>query len=198
MSKIIYQNATFLLSVAHISQLPPDEGVEVAIVGRSNSGKSSVLNQITKNKNLARVSKTPGRTEHINLFALDKTRRFADLPGFGYAKVPLKTKQKWQDLIGSYLETRESLQGIILVMDIRHPVTDADRQFLIFSQRCDLPIHILLNKADKLSFQVIKKTLLKVKDILLPSQPLISFQVFSAKTGLGIPELCEQLDAWFL
>ena len=111
MSKPNYQNAQFLLSVANLHQLPPDQGVEVGIIGRSNAGKSSVLNQLTQNKHLARVSKTPGRTQHINLFGIDDNRRIADLPGYGYAKVPSQMKAHWKEMLDSYLRTRESLKG---------------------------------------------------------------------------------------
>src|SRR5580698_7416711 len=124
MTKSHYQKAKFLLSVANLHQLPPDEGIEIAIVGRSNAGKSSVLNQLTQNKSLARVSKTPGRTQLINLFGLDASRRMADLPGYGFAKVPQAVKEQWQTLLDNYLRTRDSLRGLLLVMDIRHPLKD--------------------------------------------------------------------------
>lgn len=197
MTKPNYQNAEFLLSVANLYQLPPDEGLEVAIVGRSNAGKSSILNQLTKNKSLARTSKTPGRTQLINLFALDEKRRMADLPGYGFAKVPLAIKIEWQKLLDSYLRSRNSLRGLILVMDIRHPLKDFDRKFLIWSGQCDLPVHILLNKSDKLSFNEIKKTLRIVNDAVTPCQNSITVQIFSALTGVGVNELREKLDEWF-
>ncbi|HEX2549872.1 MAG TPA: ribosome biogenesis GTP-binding protein YihA/YsxC [Gammaproteobacteria bacterium] len=197
MTKINYHQAHFLLSVADLIQLPPDEGGEIAIVGRSNAGKSSVLNQLTHNKTLSRVSKTPGRTQHINLFALDTKHRIADLPGFGYAKVPNLTQEKWQTLVGLYLETRECLKGVILVMDIRHPLKDTDRQFISFANECNFPVHILLNKTDKLSFQQIKKTVQEVNKVVLPCEDFISLQTFSAKTGNGVKELCLKLDEWF-
>ncbi len=197
MNKINYHKAQFLLSVADLKQLPPDEGAEVAIVGRSNAGKSSVLNQLTHNKTLSRVSKTPGRTEHINLFTLTTKHRMADLPGFGYAKVPNLTQEKWRTLVGRYLETRECLRGVILVMDIRHPLKDTDQQFLAFANECHFPVHILLNKSDKLSFQQIKKTLHQVEKIILPSEDFISLQIFSAKSGVGVKELGSKLDEWF-
>jgi GTP-binding protein len=194
---INYQKINFLLSVANLNQLPPDEGMEVAIVGRSNAGKSSVLNQLTRNKNLARVSKTPGRTEHINLFELTDKHRISDLPGFGYAKVPIATQERWQALVGGYLHARQCLRGVILVMDIRHPLKDTDRKFLIFANQCNLPVHILLNKSDKLSINQIKKTLREVNEVILPSEDLVSLQIFSAKTGVGVKELCLKLDEWF-
>ena len=142
----VYHQAKFINSSPHLKHTPLDEGLEVAFAGRSNAGKSSILNQLTQNKGLARVSKTPGRTQHINLFGLDKDRRIADLPGYGYAKVPSAMKDHWVKLIDSYLRSRECLKGLILVMDIRHPLKDFDKQFLTWCNQCDLAVHILLNK----------------------------------------------------
>lgn len=198
MNKLNYQKAVFLLSVANLAQLPPDTGAEVAIVGRSNAGKSSVLNQLTQNKSLARVSKTPGRTQLINLFGLDEKNRLADLPGYGYAKVPPSMKQKWQVLLDSYLRSRECLQGLILVMDIRHPMRDFDRLMLEWSDQCDLPVHILLNKSDKLTQSAASKTLREVKQELQNYSNEITVQTFSAMKGKGVKELREQMDGWFL
>jgi GTP-binding protein len=192
-----YQKAYFLLSVAEVKQLPPDQGIEIAMVGRSNAGKSSVLNRITHSKNLARVSKTPGRTLMLNIFVLDEKRRLADLPGYGYAKVPLAAKKKWQKLVDTYIRTRESLKGLILVMDIRHPFKELDRQLLEFCDERDLPVHILLNKADKLSKGTVAKLLPDIKDILAAYQNTITFQVFSALKGTGIKELHALLDEWY-
>ncbi len=192
-----YQNATFLLSVAELKQLPPDQGIEVAIVGRSNAGKSSVLNQLTHNKSLARVSKTPGRTQHINLFGLDENRRIADLPGYGYAKVTLEVKMHWQKNLDAYLRKRECLRGLILVMDIRHPLKDFDQKLLIWSSACDLPVHILLNKADKLSANAAKKTLRDVEEAVTVYQNPITIQTFSALKAVGVKELHAVLDTWF-
>jgi GTP-binding protein len=197
MIKPKYENAKFMLSVANLSQLPPDQGIEVAIVGRSNAGKSSILNQLTHNKNLARVSKTPGRTQHINLFGLDKNRRLADLPGYGYANVPIALKQQWELLLDAYLRNRDSLQGLILVMDIRHPFKDFDKQLLIWSSQCQIPVHILLNKVDKITLQELKKTLRKVNDSVPIYPTVVTFQTFSALKGTGIKELREKLDEWF-
>jgi GTP-binding protein len=198
MNKPNYQKASFLLSVADLSQLPPDEGVEVAIIGRSNAGKSSVLNQLTQNKSLARVSKTPGRTQLINLFALDENRRLADLPGYGYAKVPPAMKRKWQALLDSYLRTRECLKGLILVMDIRHPLKEFDQMMLAWADDCDLPVHILLNKCDKLTQSAASKTLREVKEKLTQYTNKITAQAFSASKGKGVKELRVCLDEWFL
>jgi GTP-binding protein len=193
MTKLDYKKATFLLSAARLNQLPPDEGIEVAFVGRSNAGKSSVLNQLTNNKKLARVSKTPGRTQQINIFTLDETRRLIDLPGYGYAEV----KIKWQKTLDAYLQTRECLQGLILVMDIRHPLTEFDRHLLAWAEACELRVHILLNKSDKLAFNAIKKTLQVVQDFIATSTNTVTFQAFSALKSLGIKELRELMDQWY-
>lgn len=197
MTKPDYKAATFLLSAARLSQLPPDLGIEVAFVGRSNAGKSSVLNQLTQNNKLARVSKTPGRTQHINLFVLDKKRRLVDLPGYGYAKVPPEVKEQWQKTLDAYLQTRECLQGLVLVMDIRHPLTNFDRHLLMWANACNLSVHILLNKADKLSFSAIKKTMREIEEFTNTCNNLITYQPFSALKNVGAKELREQLDKWF-
>jgi GTP-binding protein len=192
-----YQKAYFLLSVADTKQLPPDQGAEVAFVGRSNAGKSSVLNCVTNNKSLARVSKTPGRTQHINIFVLDDARRLADLPGYGYAKAPLDAKNKWQKTVDRYLSTRKSLQGLVLVMDIRHPLQELDLQMLTYCAHYDLPVHILLNKADKLSKNEIAQTLRVVTEALTAYPNSVTFQVFSALKVVGIKQLLSVLNQWY-
>lgn len=191
-----YQKAYFLLSVADPKQLPKDEGVEVAIVGRSNAGKSSVINKLTQIKGLARVSKTPGRTQMINIFVLDEERRIADLPGYGFAKVPLAAKKSWQKTVDAYISKRESLKGLILVMDIRHPLKDLDWQLLAYCEHRQLPVHILLNKADKLSKGAALTTLQKIK-ATLKDVDLVSLQCFSALKGAGVKELRLVLDNWY-
>ncbi len=192
-----YQKAYFLLSAAEISQLPPDEGIEVAIVGRSNAGKSSVLNRITCNKGLARVSKTPGRTQLVNVFMLDDERRLIDLPGYGYAKVPLAAKLKWQKTVDEYINTRASLKGLILVMDIRHPLKELDVSMLDYCEYRQLPVHILLNKADKLSKSEAMKTFLQVKTALTKYTNSVTLQCFSALKITGLKELLVLLDQWY-
>jgi len=192
-----YQKATFLLSVANLTQLPPDEGTEIAFIGRSNAGKSSVINTLTHNKNLARVSKTPGRTQFINLFTLDKTKRLADLPGYGYARVPAEVREQWTDRMEAYFQERECLKGLILVMDIRHPLQEFDQNILEGSSQCELPVHILLNKADKLTPNQIRQTEQLVKKGLEPYGKLVSFQTFSALKKDGVKKLEHVLDQWF-
>jgi len=193
-----YQKAYFLLSAADVSQLPTDEGVEIAIVGRSNAGKSSVLNRITQNKSLARVSKTPGRTQLVNVFVIDDKRRLIDLPGYGFAKVPLSMKAKWQKLVDNYINTRASLAGLILVMDIRHPFKELDIKLLEYCEFRELPLHIILNKADKLSKNEIAKIKHMAKATLTKYRNSVTFQVFSALRGEGMKELLARMDDWFL
>ncbi len=197
MAKSNYHSAKFLLSVAKLTQLPPDEGIEVAIVGRSNAGKSSILNQLTQNKSLARVSKTPGRTQLINLFGFAETKRMADLPGYGYAKVPPAMKLQWQALLDNYLRSRDCLRGLILVMDIRHPLKPFDQHMLAWSNQCELPVHVLLNKSDKLSQSGISKALRETKKYLEQFETAMTVQTFSALKGRGVDELVKCMDAWF-
>ena len=192
-----YQKTTFLLRVANSKQLPADVGKEVAIVGISNAGKSSVLNRITNCKRTARVSKTPGRTQLINLFAVDDKRRIADLPGYGYAKVPPAMREHWQTLISAYLNERKSLCGMIMVMDIRHPLKPLDKMLLSFCQSLDIPVHIVLNKADKLSRGAALQTQNQVKVALTQLSKDATLQIFSAANGTGLPELHALLDEWF-
>ncbi len=194
---VSYQKAYFLLSVADVKQLPPDKGLEVAIVGRSNAGKSSVLNRLTQVKGLARVSKTPGRTQMINIFVLDEKRRIADLPGYGFAKAPPTAQKKWQQTVDAYLRTRKSLQGMVVVMDIRHPLTPLDLQLLSYAEHQKLPVHILLNKADKLSKNAALNTMYKVKAALRTYGNHISVQIFSVLKSIGVEELRKQLDEWY-
>jgi GTP-binding protein len=175
----------FLTSSWQTHQFPPDEGVEVAFAGRSNAGKSSALNAITGRKDLARTSKTPGRTQLINFFSLNERQRLADLPGYGYAKVPEKMRLHWRQLMERYVETRASLGGIVLVMDSRHPLTDFDRQMLEWTGAQDLPTHLLLTKADKLSRGESAGTLKKVKAAVGEG---VSAQLFSAVAKTGVDE----------
>lgn len=197
MKKSPYHQAKFLLSAVDVKQLPPDQGLEVALVGRSNAGKSSVLNCLTQNKSLARVSKTPGRTQAINIFTLDDTRRIMDLPGYGFAKVPLAAKRKWEKTIDTYIEKRTCLQGLVLIMDIRHPFKPLDYELLTYCDYRSLPVHLVLNKADKLSQQAVNKTLQETKRVLTAFSNSVTFQVFSALKGKGTEELQHLLDQWY-
>lgn len=175
----------FLTSSWQPHQFPPDAGVEVAFAGRSNAGKSSALNAITGRKDLARTSKTPGRTQLINFFALNERQRLADLPGYGFAKVPEKMRDHWRELMERYVETRASLGGIVLVMDSRHPLTEFDCQMLEWAGAQNLPTHLLLTKADKLSRSESMSTLKKVRASVGDAA---TAQLFSAVAKTGVDE----------
>ena len=197
MTEIIHYNkATYLTSAADLGQLPPDNGYEVAFVGRSNSGKSSSLNTITNIKGLARTSKTPGRTQMINFFALDDQRRLVDLPGYGYAKAPRAVQERWERATHEYLETRQCLRGLILLMDIRHPLKDLDQKIIAWTASCGVPLHILLTKSDKLKFGAAKKTLLTVAAELAPYGDAVTLQLFSSLDKRGVDDVKRQLSLW--
>lgn len=176
-------------------QLPADHGVEIAIVGGSNCGKSSVINAISANSKLARVSKTPGRTRQINFFALDDTRRLVDLPGYGYAKVSGAMRKHWQSTINRYFRERRALAGLLLVMDIRHPMKPGDRLMLDWAQQVKLPTHVLLNKADKLSRN--KRMAALGAFTSQNHDALLSAQLFSTLKNIGIEEARAVIDDWF-
>lgn len=192
-----YSKAVFLKSAAKVTHLPEDCGYEVAFAGRSNAGKSSALNCLTGIKGLARTSKTPGRTQLINLFSLDEERRLVDLPGYGYAKVALQVKMEWQKHLAHYLEVRQSLKGLVLLMDVRHPLKDLDQMMIDWALNRELPVHILLTKSDKLSRSEVKNTLLKVRRHYELAEHLISVQSFSSLKKEGVDELIALLNQWF-
>lgn len=193
----LYCQARFLTSAAKLKQAPDDDGIEVAFAGRSNAGKSSAINALCQQKSLARTSKTPGRTQLLNFFRLDDKRRLVDLPGYGFAKVRQSIKAQWQGALADYLEQRESLRGLILLMDIRHPLKEFDCQMLEWNAHHNLPTHILLTKADKLKRGAASATLLQVKRELGPLGDLVSVQLFSALKRQGIEEAYQVLDHWF-
>ncbi|MES9853671.1 MAG: ribosome biogenesis GTP-binding protein YihA/YsxC [Candidatus Thiodiazotropha sp. L084R] len=191
-----YHQAHFLKSAAKLSQSPTDSGYEVAFAGRSNAGKSSALNTLCSQKSLARTSKTPGRTQLLNFFSLDEERRLVDLPGYGYAKVAESVKKQWQQSLADYIENRQCLRGLVLLMDIRHPLTPFDLQMLQWNTHHGLPTHVLLTKADKLKSGAAKNVQLKVERSL-NDHPEITVQRFSSLKKQGI-ETCHQvLDIWF-
>lgn len=190
-----YNIARFDKSVPSPRQAPADSGSEVAFAGRSNAGKSSALNAITCQKALARTSKTPGRTQHLVFFNLDEQRRLVDLPGYGFAKVPDQVKREWGDAMASYLQQRQSLQGLILLMDIRHPLMPYDLQMLEWCVHADMPVHILLTKADKLKRGAAQNILLKIQRELA-GLANVSVQLFSATKGTGLEEVRDVLDTW--
>lgn len=177
--------AEFIVSAWQPHQFPPDEGAEVAFVGRSNSGKSSALNAITGRRDLARTSKTPGRTQLINFFALRADERLADLPGYGYAKVPAEMRNHWRELMTRYVEKRASLAGLVIVMDARHPLTEFDREMLTWAQEQDLVTHLLLTKADKLSRSEAGNTL---RAVTAKAAGYATAQLFSAVNKAGVEE----------
>ena len=194
----LFQNATFFTTVNHLNTLPYTRA-EVAFAGRSNAGKSSALNTLANRTRLAFVSKTPGRTQHINYFDLGQERFLVDLPGYGYAQVPEDVRAHWVRLLGQYLQQRESLIGLIMIMDTRHPLKDLDKQMLDFFAVTGHPVHILLSKADKLSKNDQIKTLSSVKKALKPymERQTVSVQLFSSLKKQGIEEVETVAQAWF-
>ncbi len=191
-----YQRAHFLTAAAQLDQAPADAGREVAFAGRSNAGKSSAINAICHQKALARTSKTPGRTQQLIFFELDAERRLVDLPGYGYAKVSEAIKLQWQQHLANYLEYRRSLAGLVIVMDIRHPLTEFDRRMLAWSQRDEMPILLLLTKADKLKRGEARATQLAVEREVANGDGRISVRLFSAPERQGIESVQGLLDRW--
>lgn len=195
--KIHYQNTHFITSAPDIRHLPEDEGVEIAFAGRSNAGKSSALNRLTNQKSLAKTSKTPGRTQLINLFKVEEGCHIVDLPGYGFAQVPVEMKNKWQKSLGEYLQKRECLKGLVVLMDIRHPMKDLDQQMIFWAIDSRIPVQVLLTKADKLKSGARKQTLLKIRKQVETFGGDVSVDVFSSLKGLGVDQLRAKLDTWF-
>lgn len=189
------QSAEFLISAAQAKQFPLDEGIEIAFIGRSNVGKSSVLNALTARRQLARTSKTPGRTQLINFFKCTDNIRLVDLPGYGYAKVSQSMRQQWDKLIADYLETRQCLRGCVLIMDARHPLKEMDQQILQWGQRSEVTMLLLLNKIDKLSKQEQQKALNIVKKETRMCKD-ITIELFSAVKKSNILRIYQQLSLW--
>ena len=194
----LFQNAKFFTTVNHLKDLP-DTPAEIAFVGRSNAGKSSAINTFTNHVRLAYVSKTPGRTQHINFFELENGNFMVDLPGYGYAQVPEAIRAHWVKLLGDYLQQRRQLIGLILIMDSRHPLKALDIQMLDFFHITGRPVHILLSKADKLSKNDQIKTLAAVKKSLKPytERQKISVQLFSSLKKQGMDEVNQVVGSWF-
>jgi GTP-binding protein len=189
-----FPDAKFILSANAASQFLPDNGSEVAVAGRSNAGKSSAINVIVNRRQFARTSKTPGRTQLVNFFALRETQRLVDLPGYGFAKVADSVRQHWGRLLQNYFENRESLHGLILVVDARRQLKDFDRQMLAFAETVTLPVHVLLTKADKLKRGQASTALLQVKKELSGAPGPASVQLFSALNRQGVDEAREVLE----
>jgi GTP-binding protein len=194
----LFQQATFLTTVANLRDLPQDAVREVAFAGRSNAGKSSAINTLAGRVRLAYVSKTPGRTQHLNYFTLAEGRYFVDLPGYGYAKAPAEIRAQWEGLIGPYLSKREQLAGLVVIMDIRRPLTDLDLRLIDWFRPTGRPIHVLLSKADKVSRQEQTKILRSVKAELATwgGAELYSVQLFSSLKKTGVEEAENVLAGW--
>lgn len=189
-------NATFHTTVAHLRDLPADSLAEVAFAGRSNAGKSSAINTLCNHKRLAYVSKMPGRTQHLNFFRVEESRFLVDLPGYGFAKAPKEQKWVWQALIGGYLEKRPQLVGLVVIMDIRHPLTDLDWSLLEWFKPSGRPVHVLLSKSDKLSRGPAMQTLQKVKAELDQAGLQASVQLFSSLKRVGVEEAENLVRDW--
>nr|WP_217273582.1 ribosome biogenesis GTP-binding protein YihA/YsxC [Vibrio coralliilyticus] len=195
--KIHYQNTHFITSAPDIRHMPEDEGIEVAFAGRSNAGKSSSLNRLTNQRSLAKTSKTPGRTQLINLFKVTDGCHIVDLPGYGFAQVPLEMKKKWQKSLGEYLQKRQSLKGLVVLMDIRHPMKDLDQQLIFWAVDSGIPVQVLLTKADKLKSGARKAQVLKIKKDSAGFGGDVSVAAFSSLKGIGVDVLRNKLDEWF-
>jgi GTP-binding protein len=187
-----------MISAPTLALCPDDTGAEVAFAGRSNAGKSSAINALTQQKALARTSRTPGRTQLINFFSLmnDESRRLVDLPGYGYAKVPEAVKLEWQQHLSDYLRGRFSLRGLVLLMDVRHPLTEFDQMMLDYADKREMPVHILLTKSDKLKKGPASAALQKVRSRLKEWEDLVSVQLFSSLKRDGVDTLSQKLDQW--
>lgn len=196
--KLLFQNTYFSTSAPDIRHMPEDEGIEIAFAGRSNAGKSSALNALTRQKRLAKTSSTPGRTQLINVFNLADDIRLIDLPGYGYAKVPIAVRNKWQKALGEYLQKRECLKGLVVLMDIRHPLKDLDQQMIDWAVHSNLQVLICLTKADKLSQSERSKVLKKVKEACLFFGPNVKVIAFSSTRNFGLPEMEAEITRWCL
>lgn len=196
--RLNYHTASFVISAPTLATCPDDTGAEVAFAGRSNAGKSSAINALTQQNGLARTSRTPGRTQLINFFSVmnNESLRLVDLPGYGYAKVPEAVKIEWQKHLSDYLRGRFSLRGLVLLMDVRHPLTEFDQMMLSYADQRNMPVHILLTKADKLKKGPASAALQKVRSRLKEWEDLVSVQLFSSLKRDGVDTLSQKLDQW--
>lgn len=192
-----YHMTHFVMSAPDIRHLPSDAGIEVAFAGRSNAGKSSALNTLTQQKSLARISKTPGRTQLINLFEVEPGIRLVDLPGYGYAQVPEEMKRKWQRSLGEYLQMRNSLKGLVVLMDIRHPLKDLDQQMIQWAVDVGTPVMLLLTKADKLASGARQAQIKMVRETVKEFMGDIQVEAFSSPKKMGVDKLSDKLNTWF-
>jgi GTP-binding protein len=191
-----FQRAAFQTAAVDLRGAPADEGFEVAFAGRSNAGKSSAINAICHQSRLARTSKTPGRTQQLIFFRLDDERRLVDLPGYGFARVSQAIKANWQALMGRYLEQRRCLRGLVVVMDIRHPLTEFDRRMIAWGVAAQRPMLLLLTKADKLGRGAAQSTVAQVRRSVADAGAPVLVQAFSATNRLGLDEAQGQLSQW--
>ena len=196
--RLNYHTASFVISAPTLATCPDDTGAEVAFAGRSNAGKSSAINALTQQNGLARTSRTPGRTQLINFFSVmnNESLRLVDLPGYGYAKVPEAVKIEWQKHLSDYLRGRFSLRGLVLLMDVRHPLTEFDQMMLSYADQRNMPVHILLTKSDKLKKGPASAALQKVRSRLKEWEDLVSVQLFSSLKRDGVDTLSQKLDQW--
>lgn len=192
-----YRKTHFITSAPDIRHLPDDTGIEVAFAGRSNAGKSSAINRLCDQKSLVKTSKTPGRTQLINLFKVDEGCHIVDLPGYGFAQVPLELKKKWQQSLSEYLQKREQLKGLVVVMDIRHPLRELDQQLIFWAVDCQLPVLILLTKCDKLKKGVQKSELNKVREAALAFGGDVDIELYSSLKNIGVDQLSAKLTHWY-
>ena len=190
------RNREFVTTVADLRTLPPAHGAEVAFAGRSNAGKSSAINALAQRNRMAFVSKTPGRTQHINFFSVGPERYLVDLPGYGYAAVPAAARAHWHELVGGYLQTRACLRGVIVIMDVRRPLTELDQQLINWLRPTGVPVHILLSKSDKLGQQKAGATLREVNAALARGYTNCTAQLFSSTRKVGIVEAAKKIQRW--
>jgi GTP-binding protein len=193
---LLLRDPQFLLGAAEVKQFPVDDLIEIAFAGRSNVGKSSAINAICNRRKLARTSKLPGRTQQLNFFSMGESARLVDLPGYGFAQVPLAIKKKWQNTIHTYLADRPNLVVLVLLMDIRHPLTDLDWQMVEWASESDIPTQILLTKADKFKRGKIAATTLSVERQLAEKGGNFAVEPFSSQSYLGVTKMRKQLDVW--
>ncbi|HVL02376.1 MAG TPA: ribosome biogenesis GTP-binding protein YihA/YsxC [Dongiaceae bacterium] len=193
----LLRQARFDMSAPDLRRCPPEQGIEIAFAGRSNAGKSSALNTLADQGKLARTSKTPGRTQLINFFRVNDEWKLVDLPGYGYAQVPEQVKLEWQKHMGEYLEQRECLAGLFLVMDVRHPLKEFDRMMLDWAQHNQMPVHILLSKCDKLNRGPAANALQAVRKELKSLPGEFSAQLFSSHDKTGVDDARQVLANWF-
>jgi len=194
---VIFQQAKFSTSAPSIRHLPEDKGIEVAFAGRSNAGKSSALNVLTRQNSLARTSKTPGRTQQINIFELDENRRLVDLPGYGFAKVPLEMKMKWQRSLSEYLQERKCLRGLVVLMDIRHAFRETDQELIHWAVASNIPVLAVLTKADKLKSGARKSMLMKAQEAVPAFGGDVDVIAFSSLKKTGVEALEAVVQSWF-